>query len=168
MTIFGSSRTLNMQSRRELDFGVFSLAIAYTRVTFPHLFPDAGAVALFAYLGHVLQRAAPSPGARLSHADGGVARGARRRSCGHDGQRGRVAHMPTGEKTAARSNGSMISGGRSGRSSNQETRPRGPHKRVHFTSFASVFGCEFRIDQTNDHPSHTLRWCWHSPLACIA
>lgn len=66
----------------------------------------------------LLQRAAAPPGARLSHPDGGVAFRPDRRGCGHDGQRERVAHMPTDAKAADRSIGSIISEDRSGRISN--------------------------------------------------
>ena len=47
-------------------------------------------------------RSAPAPGAGRPHADGGLARGNRqRRGCGHDGQRIRVAHMPTATEADA-------------------------------------------------------------------
>jgi transposase InsO family protein len=50
------------------------------------------------------KRPAPPSGARQSHAHGGVVRRHRRRDrrrgCGHDGQRKRVAHMPTAARTA--------------------------------------------------------------------
>jgi transposase InsO family protein len=54
-------------------------------------------------LDHVLQRAASAPGARRPHADGSLARGQRRsQGCGPDGQRCRVALMPTaGSGTSA-------------------------------------------------------------------
>ena len=52
----------------------------------------------------LLQRAASAPGAGRPNADGGLARGyRRRRGCGHDGQRIRVAHMPTATEADAAS-----------------------------------------------------------------
>jgi hypothetical protein len=52
---------------------------------------------------------------RLSHADGRLARGGNDVRCGHDGQRGRVAHMPTAATTADDSPCGMIKAERSSR-----------------------------------------------------
>jgi len=55
-------------------------------------------------MDRLLQRAPSTPGARRPPADGGLARGGRRRGdCGHDGQRIRVAHMPTAAEADAAS-----------------------------------------------------------------
>ncbi len=79
------------------------------------------------------QRAAPTPGARRPRADGGLARSdRRRRGCGHDGQRSRVAHMPTAA-TADAASRCVIKGISSGRASNEQTASSGPAARVHFT-----------------------------------
>jgi hypothetical protein len=70
-----------------------------------------------AFLSFVVQQPPPSPGAQLSHPDGGLAQRRPRADCGHDGQRKSVAHMPTAPTTAAdRFTCSVISGDRNGSS----------------------------------------------------
>src|SRR5271166_904874 len=55
-------------------------------------------------MDRLLQRAASAPRAGRPHADGGLARRrGRTEGCGHDGQRWRVAHMPTGAEADAAS-----------------------------------------------------------------
>ena len=78
-----------------------------------------------AFVDGLLQQPSPAPGARSSHAHGGLARGRhgppRPEGCGHDaalGQRWRVAHMPTVVATTTGFNRIMNSGEWSGRASN--------------------------------------------------